>query len=208
MGPVVRVGEAQVRALIAATVAATSAAGDLGEAAAGRVAPGDVEVDLHRAAGPAGLGLADRLAGGRPAVRRLRRRQQAEVDQRLAGVDGQELRREAVVGGDERRRVLAHQLAGQGQRLVGLLVGGADEALAGLDPAVRDAVEVDVVVRRVGVAVGERRRDEAEELVLELVGRRHARPAAGRAGRSWRRTRASGGGRSTSRGPARRRSPR
>ena len=51
----------------------------------------DVEIDLHGAAGPAGLGRADGLADRRPAVRGLRLGQQAEVNERLAGVDGQEL---------------------------------------------------------------------------------------------------------------------
>ncbi len=65
--------------------------------------------------------------------------------------------------------------------------------LARGDAAVRDAVQVDVVVGRVRRAAGQLRRDEAEELVLELVRCRHAQRGAGRAGTSRRRTRASGG---------------
>ena len=112
--PVVGVGQAEVRGLDRGHGRGDVGRRDLLEAAAGRIAAGDVEVDLQRAAGPAGLGLADRLARGGAAVRRLRLREQAEVDERLAGVDRQELRREAVVGRDERGRVLAHQLAGAG----------------------------------------------------------------------------------------------
>ena len=58
----------------------------------------------------------------------------------------------------------------QRQRGVGALVGAADEVLALLDAAVGRAVDLDVVVGRVGRAVRQRRRDQAEELVLELVG--------------------------------------
>ena len=117
--PVQSLGSVSARnaALIAATVAASSVAGHLREAAAGRVAAGEVEVDLDGAAGPAGLGLADGLARGRAAVGGLRLGQQAEVDEHLAGVDGEELRREAVVGGDERRRVAAHQRCAPGVRV-------------------------------------------------------------------------------------------
>ena len=68
------------------------------------------------------------------------------IDERLAGVDGQELRREPVVGCDERREVRAHQLLREGQGLVGFLVGLADVAVARGDATVRDAVEVDVVI--------------------------------------------------------------
>ena len=46
--------------------------GHLGEPAARGVAASQVQVDLDRAAGPAGLRLADRLARGRAAVGRLR----------------------------------------------------------------------------------------------------------------------------------------
>ena len=136
------------------------------------IAAREVEVDLERAAGPAGLRLADRLAGGRSAVRRLRLRQQAEVDERLARVDREELRPEAVIGRDERRRVAAGEGAGRRQRRVGALVGALDERLALGDAAVGRAVGLDVVVGGVVRAVRQLRRDEAEELVLELVGRR------------------------------------
>ena len=54
------------------------------------------------------------------------------------------------------------------------LIGAADERLALLDPAVRGAVERDVVVGGVGRAVRHGRGDQAEELVLDLVGRRIA----------------------------------
>ena len=75
--------------------------GDLRKAAARRIAAGQVQVDLNRAAGPAGLGLADGLTGGRAAVGGLRLGEQAQVDQHLAGVDGQELRGKAVIGRDK-----------------------------------------------------------------------------------------------------------
>ena len=174
MGPVVRILQAEVLRLDRGHRRGDVARRDLLEAAAGRIAARDVEVDLQRTAGPAGLGLADRLARGRAAVRRLRPGEQAHLDERLARVDGEELRREAVVGGDEGRRVLAHQLAGTGQDVVGLFVGGANERLAGGDAAVLDAVEVDIVERRVRRAVRQLRRHEPEELMLELVRRRHA----------------------------------
>jgi hypothetical protein len=58
-------------------------------------------------------------------------------------------------------------------RLVRLLIGRADEALSGLDAAVRLAVQVDVVEGRIRVPVRQRPRDEPQELVLELVGRGH-----------------------------------
>ena len=104
--PVVGVGQAEERGLDRGDRRRLVGRGDLrASRAAGRVAAGEVEVDLQRAAGPAGLGLADRLAGGGAAVGRLRLRQQAEVDQHLAGVDRQELRREPVVGADEGGRV-------------------------------------------------------------------------------------------------------
>jgi hypothetical protein len=79
-----------------------------------------------------------------------------------------------VVGADEGVGIVTHQRAGQRQRLVGLLIGAADEFLARLDPTVLGAVEVDVVVGRVGRTAGQCGRDEPEELVLELVGGGHA----------------------------------
>ena len=171
--PVQSFGSSRARnaALIAATVRGLVGGRHLLEAAAPhRVASGEVEVDLHRAAGVAGLRLADRLAGRRAAVDGLRPRQQAEVDEHLAGVDRRELRREAVVGGDEGRQVaVAHVLLRQPHRRVGALVRVADERLALLDAAVRRAVDLDVVVGRVRRAVGQLRH-EPEELVLELVG--------------------------------------
>ena len=151
VGPVVGVGEAEEGGLDRAPRWPPRRPPRPAEAAADRVATGEVQVDLDRAAGPAGLGLADRLAGRRPAVGRLRLREQAEVDQHLAGVDRQELRREAVVGGDEGGRVLAHQRARQRERLVGLLVGRRMKPSRCCDPAVRDAVDLDVVVGRVGL---------------------------------------------------------
>ena len=118
--------------------------------------------------------------GGGAAVRGLRLRQQSEIDEDLAGVDGEELRREAVVRADERGDVLlalrdlVEQVLRQPHHPVRTLVGGADVALAHVDEPVGGAVEQHVVVGRVGLAAGQRRRDETEELVLELVGRRVA----------------------------------
>ena len=65
---------------------------------ADRIAAGEIEIDLHRAARPAGLGLADGLTRGGSAVRRLRLGQQPEIDQHLAGIDCGELRCETVIG--------------------------------------------------------------------------------------------------------------
>ena len=175
--PVQSLGSVRARnaALIRATVAASSVAATCWNPPPAGIAAGEVEVDLDRSAGPARLGLADRLAGGGAAVRRLRPREQAEVDEHLAGVDGQELRREAVVGRHERREVVVAQAPlGQAHRGVGALVGAADERLALLDATVGRAVDLDVVVRRVVVAVRQVPRDEPEELVLELVGDRVA----------------------------------
>ncbi len=174
VGPVVGIGERQEGRLDLGDRRRLLVGRHLRERGVHGVPPGQVEVDLHRPTGETGLGLADRLAGRRTAVGGLRVGQQAEVHQHLAGVDGQELRREAVVGADEGGRVLAHQAASEGQRLVGLVVGLADVAPALGHQAVLRAVEVDVVERRVRLAVGQRRADETEELVLELVGRRHA----------------------------------
>ena len=172
--PVVRVDQAEVLRLDGRDRGGGVGRGDLGQAAAGRIAASEVEVDLHGAAGPAGLGLADRLACGGTAVRGLGPRQEAHVDKRLAGVYRQELRREAVVGGDERGRILAHQLTGACQHLVRLLIGRADESLASGNSSVRNAVEIDVVIRRVGSPARQLGRDEPEELVLELIRRGHA----------------------------------
>ena len=98
--------------------------------------------------------------------------------------------------------------AGEGQGRVGALVGAADEAFALGDAAVRRPVDLDVVVGRVrarrsgasarrgpGTGAGTRRSSGS-------------RRAAGRACTSARRTAASAGGPSPSRGPARRTSPR
>ena len=74
-----------------------------------------------------------------------------------------------VVRSRSRMRVL-----GEPHRLVGALVGVADERLALLDAAVLGAVDVDVVIGRVVGAVGELLRDQPEELVLDLVGDRVA----------------------------------
>ena len=83
----------------------------------GRVAAREVEVDLHRAAGPARLRLADRLTGRRAAVGGLRRREQPEVDEHLARVDRRELRRRSrgrtttnVVRSRSRRRSWASRI--------------------------------------------------------------------------------------------------
>ena len=113
--------------LILVTVASTSVRRDLlerrGRRDVDRIAADDVEVDLEGAARPAGLGRADRLPDRRPAVRRLGLREQAEVDERLAGVDREELWREPVIRRDEGDRVAAGEVARQRQGLVGLLVG-------------------------------------------------------------------------------------
>ena len=170
--------------------------------------PGQVQVDLHRAAGPARLRLADGLAGRRAAVGRLRLREQAQVHQHLAGVDRQELRRKAVVRRDKRRRLLRHQRLHQRQRRVRALVRPPEEPLALRHPAVGRAVHLHVVIRRVRLAVVQLRRDQAQELVLELVGDRVARPAPGRAGSFCRMYLISGWSTSPSTAPARRTSPR
>ena len=98
VGPVVGVGQSEECGLDLGDRRRLVRRGHLLETAAGRIAAGEVEVDLDGAARPARLGLADRLTGGGAAVRRLRPRQQPEVDQDLARVDGEELRREPVVG--------------------------------------------------------------------------------------------------------------
>ena len=96
--PIVGVGEAQERILDLGHRRRLLGGGNLHESCGDRIAPRQVEVDLHGTAHPARLGLADGLAGGQPAVRRLRLREQAEVHQYLAGVDGQELGRESMTG--------------------------------------------------------------------------------------------------------------
>ena len=58
-----------------------------------------------------------------------------------------------IRGREDRRVVLAHQLPAEGERLVGLLVGGPDVALAGGDSMVADAVAVHVVEVRVRIPV-------------------------------------------------------
>ena len=88
----------------------------------------------------------------------------------LASIAG-ELGREPVVRRHERRQPgIGQLLLGQPHGGVGALVGPLDEGLPLGDPVVGRAVDLDVVVGRVGGAVGQRRRDQAEELVLELVG--------------------------------------
>ena len=181
-GPVVGVLERFERGLDPGHLGGHAGGRDL-LVAGGRVAAHDVEVDLQRAAGVARLRLADRLGPRRRGRRRVPRaavgglgvRQQAEVDEHLARVDRQELRREAVVGGDERRQVLVLQaVLRQAHRRVGALVRAADERLALLDAAVRRAVGLDVVVRGVLGPVRQPLGDEPEELVLDLVGHRVA----------------------------------
>jgi hypothetical protein len=121
----------------------------------GRVAAGDVQVDLQRAARVARLRLADRVGRRSAAIAGLRALQQPEVHQHLARVDGCELRREAVVGRDDRRRVrVAQPLLREPHRRVRALVRAADERPALLDAAVGRPVDLDVVVRRVASAVG------------------------------------------------------
>ena len=203
MRPVVRVGQRQVLGLDRRDRGRGVGCRHLLQAAAGRVAAREVEVHLQRTAGPAGLRLADRLAGRQAAVRGLRLREQPELHQRQARVDREELRAEAVVGRDERVDVVrvvvfvivavvpaavavvavtvlvlvvaaAHQLARPREHVVRLVVGGGDERVALCDAVVLDAVQVDVVERGVRRAVRQLRRDEAQELVRELVRRRHA----------------------------------
>jgi hypothetical protein len=76
-----------------------------------------------------------------------------------------------VVRADEGGHVLrlAEHAASQPHGGVGTLVGPPEEALAHLDPPVFLAVHV---VNRVRGSVRDRRRHQAEELVLELVGDR------------------------------------
>ena len=145
---------------------------DLGRSFArrGRIAPGEVDVQLGRSTRVAHL---DERRRSGAAVRALLR-PVAQALERLRDVHGVPLRREAVVRRDERRRLVAHQLTCQRERLVGLLVRGPDVALALVDPAVGDVVVRQVVEVRVRVAVDVGRRDEAHELVRELVGHRVA----------------------------------
>ncbi len=84
-----------------------------------------------------------------------------------------------MVGGRERRRVAAHQVAGDPELLVGVLVGAADVALADRGSVRRsasgalDVVELRIDVEaRVRVAVGIGLRDECHELMRDLVGER------------------------------------
>ena len=188
--------------------AAGRPAGASARSARVRIAAHDVQVDLQRATGPARLGLADasrRWPGGSStsAAWSSSPRSTSGLLASMARNCGAKPWSEAtnVVGS------LPISDAGERQDLVGLLVGAPDVGLARGDAAVRDAVQVDVVIGGVGRAVRELRADEAEELVLELVGRRASREQ--RSG--WylfARTRASARGRSPSRGPARRRCPR
>ncbi|HEY4792370.1 MAG TPA: hypothetical protein VIJ05_13770, partial [Actinomycetes bacterium] len=142
---------------------------------AGLVAAGQVQVDLGRAAGVAGLGLGGRCGGGvEPAVARLLAGLQADVGQDLAGVDRLPGGREPVVGAGHRDRVVGHEAPGQPQLGVGLVVGAADVAAADPHPAVGWPLAVDVVVERVGPAVQVGPGDQPEELVAELVGDRVA----------------------------------
>ena len=79
-----------------------------------------------------------------------------------------------MVRGGEDRRVIAHERPGQGELCIGFVIGGPDIALANGEPAIRDTVTVGVVVVRVGIAVHVGRRDQAHELVAELVRHRIA----------------------------------
>ena len=79
-----------------------------------------------------------------------------------------------MVRRDRRRRFAAEEAPGEPERRIGALVGAPDVAGPGGDAAVADMVEVGVVERRIGGAVGEGRRDQPEELVLELIRRRVA----------------------------------
>ena len=117
------------------------------------VAALEVEIDLHRSAGPAGLRLANRLAGPCSAVGGLRRGEQPHVDEHLARIDREELRREAVIRANEGRRLVGHVRLDQGQGRIGPFVRAADETLARARLAVRGAVHLDVVVGGIRVAV-------------------------------------------------------
>ena len=142
---------------------------------AGLVAAGQVQVDLGRPAGVAGLGLGGGRGGGvEPAVARLLARLEPDVGQDLAGVDRLPGGREPVVGAGHDDRVVGHEPPGQAQLLVGPVVGAADVAGADPDPVVARALAVDVVEERVGPAVQVGRGEQAEELVAELVGDREA----------------------------------
>ena len=139
------------------------------------VAAGQVQVDLGRAAGVAGLGLGGRGGGGvEPAVARLLAGLQADVGQDLAGVDRLPGGPEAVVGAGHDDRVVGHEPPGQAQLGVGLVVGAADVAGPDPDAVVARPLAVDVVEERVGPAVQVGGSDQAGELVAELVGDRVA----------------------------------
>ena len=170
-GPVVRVGEPEEGRLDRGDGRSLVARGDLLEPATGRVAAREVEVDLDGAAGPAGLGLADGLTGGRTAVRGLRLREQSHVHEHLARVDREELRREAVIRGHEVRRPVRHERIDEGQRVVSALVRPFQERLALLYALVRRSVHLHVVVGGVRGSVRQRLGHKPEELMLELVGR-------------------------------------
>ncbi len=136
-----------------------------------------VDVDLRGAAGPAGLREVERAGATRTAVaEHLAGRGavvlQARVVEDLARVDGKPLGPEPVVRARDRRRAAAHELAPEGERLVGLHVGGAQDAI-GLGRRDELAVRGVVVVVRVRDAVHLGRR-EPEEHVRELVGDRVA----------------------------------
>ena len=125
-GPVVLVDQREVGGLDLGHLGVDHVRGYLLDRAAHRrcrVSTGDVQIDLQRTTGPARLRAADRLTGRGAAIRGLVRRQQPELLQRFARIDREELRREAVVGRHERRRVEAHQPAGLAEHLVGLAIG-------------------------------------------------------------------------------------
>ena len=182
---------------------------DLLEAAAGRIAPGEVEVDLDGAAGPAGLGLADRLAAWpvgswRSAAWTAGRGRRGPCWRRRRGTA-------ARSRGRTRRRS-----SGRGPSACARARGcrrppGRPASRNASRCATRPSgvpFDLDVVVGRVRCAAGQLRRDEAEELVLELVGGRVADQRQVRLVGLQDVLDAAAWPTSPSRGPARRRSPR
>ena len=151
----------------------------------GRIAAGEVQVELGGPTcitdldqGIAGRvrGSRRRVVGGLAAVAALLSLLETQVDERPADVDRVPLRREPMVGAREDRRLVesAHQVQGAIERLVRLVIGVADVALANRDSPVGDVVVGEVVVVRVRVAVDVDRDRQPQELVGELVGDRVA----------------------------------
>ncbi len=138
----------------------------------GVVASDDVEIDLDRTAGPAGLGqpmvspVAVRQLDvcGCESSPRSTRTLLASIARNCGAKPWSDPTN--VVGS------LPMSLRASVSTCVGALVGVADEPGAGTHAPVAGPVHLDVVVGRVGLAVGQLLRDEPEELVLELIGDR------------------------------------